>query len=372
MAFRNSPVHGQPGFAWLDIDAAVGRDVTFRLSCPNRSSATYLGPSGWQGSPHDWRPVAIAAAPAGARLQVGPPIVDRLQEDVLVRIEIPSTGYRAEASWDYVPPSNAPFEPVLEEAEVDDGGVNVRIIDTPPPVEAAPQRPVVRPQPPRPPVVETPPNGGETSGAREPEIVTPPPPRPEVAAPPAPAAPQPATAEARPVVETGCGEVKSGRLMAVAALVAGLAAGTAAGYVYVTGQRIAASGAAAAAAAAPIDEAARLLAARQPQPERLFRVGAELHDNPNGSRDVGLQAVRRAAELDYVPAKLWLARTADPARHEWKSARAKPDGAASLAAYAAQPESGEAASMRSTLCAYLRGAGQMTDADQRAVDAYCR
>jgi hypothetical protein len=108
MAFRNKPVPDRPGYAWLEIDAAVRPDVKFSLSCPSRTSKTYLGPGGWQGSPYEWTPVEVEGAATGARLQVGPPIVDQLFEDLLVRIEIPSAGYRADTQWDFVPVSGTP------------------------------------------------------------------------------------------------------------------------------------------------------------------------------------------------------------------------------------------------------------------------
>jgi hypothetical protein len=102
-------------------------------------------------------------------------------------------------------------------------------------------------------------------------------------------------------------------------------------------------------------------------------VGIALRDNPDGSRDIALQALRRAAELGYAPAQLWLARSADPARQEWKSARAKPDAAVAFDGYAhAGPAANnDAAVNRITLCGYMNGVSQVTDAERQAMTAYC-
>ncbi len=345
MAFKNSPVLGRPGYAWLDIDAAVSQDVTFRLCCPIRPSSIWLGPDGWQGSPYDWRPLDIEGAPTGARLMVGPPIADRLYADVLVRIEIPSADYRAETEWDYVAPSGGqhPFVAVEDGGGDRADGKNVRIVH-PPPMPNPQPRPDPQPTPgpqPRP----------------DPQPKPDPRPRPDLQPRPGPQ-PKP----------TG------GRLIALAAMLIGLIIGLALGYLYVGGERAtAAVSALAGSAAGSADEATQLLASREPQPERLYRVGTELRENPNGSRDVALQAIRRAAELGYAPAQLWLARTADPARQEWKGVRAKPDAAIALEGYAHVVQAGnnDAAVNRLALCGYMHGVSQVTDAERQVVTMYC-
>jgi hypothetical protein len=165
-----------------------------------------------------------------------------------------------------------------------------------------------------------------------------------------------------------------GRLIALAAVLIGLIIGLVLGYLYVGAERAPAAGSTrTASAAGSADEAARLLASREPQPERLYRVGMELREYPNGSRDIALQAIRRAAELGYAPAQLWLARTADPARQEWKGVRAKPDAAIALEGYAYVGQAGnnDAAVNRITLCGYMRGVSQVTDAERQLVTAYC-
>jgi hypothetical protein len=155
----------------------------------------------------------------------------------------------------------------------------------------------------------------------------------------------------------------------------GLIIGLILGYLYVGAERAAADvPALAASAAGSAEEATLLLASHEPQPERLYRVGIELRENPNGSRDVALQAIRRAAELGYAPAQLWLARTADPARQEWKGVRAKPDAAIALEGYAhvVQAENNDAAVNRISLCGYMRSISQATDAERQVVTTYCQ
>jgi hypothetical protein len=163
-------------------------------------------------------------------------------------------------------------------------------------------------------------------------------------------------------------------MIALAAALIGLIIGLVPGYLYVGAERAAAAvSALTASAAGSAEEVTRLLTSREPQPERLYRVGTELREYPNGSRDIALQAIRRAAELGYAPAQLWLARTADPARQEWKSVRAKPDAAIALEGYAHVVQAGnnDAAVNRITLCGYMRGISQITDAERQLVTTYC-
>jgi hypothetical protein len=378
MAFKNSPVPGRPGYAWLEIDAAVSRDVTFRLSCPIRQpSSIWLAPDGWQGSPYDWKPLDIEGAATGARLLVGPPIVDRLREDLLVKIEIPAANYRADSLWEYVPPSGAPLpDPTVE---IDDGasgdGANVRWVpprpDPPPRPRPGDARPVDARSADAPGASEARNGGSSVGGAR-------------------------ADAGIKATTETNTGPrtdadttagggttgeqssprpdhgAKGGKLIALAAVLIGLIIGLVLGYLYVGAERAAAVSALTASGASA-EEATRLLASREPQAESLYRVGMALREYPNGSRDIALQAIRRAAELGYAPAQLWLARSADPAREEWKGVRAKPDAAIALEGYAHVVQAGnnDAAVNRITLCGYMQGVSQATDAERQVVTTYC-
>jgi hypothetical protein len=366
MAFRNSPIPGRPGYAWLDIDAAVPQDVTFRLSCPIRPSSIWLGPDGWRGSAYDWRPLDIEGAPTGARLLIGPPIVDRLREDFLVKIEIPSANYRADTLWEYVPPSGAPLpDPTVEADSASGDGANVRRVVGPPPRPDPSQRTTdTRLADARP--ADAPNTRGDAGTKATTETTT-------GAKTGANNAAGGGTTGEQSVPRPGDGAAGD-RLIAFAAVLIGLIIGLVLGYLYVGAERAAAAiSTPTAFTAGSADEAVRLLANPEPQPEGLYRAGIELRENPNGSRDLALQAVRRAAELGYGPAQLWLARTADPARQEWKGVRAKPDAAIALEGYAhaGQAGSNDAAVNRLTLCGYMRGISQVTDAERQVVTTYC-
>jgi hypothetical protein len=379
MAFTNSAVAGRPGYAWLHIDAAVAPDVTFILLCLIRPSGIYLGPNGWQGSPYEWRPLAVEGAPAGAgaRLQVGPQIVDRLQPDLPVRIEIPSADYRADAHWESVPVSGTPlpdlsvdqtaaeiYEPKASEEKP---GVKTGITEKP--REEAKDKPgaeIVQEKPrnetsetPKAEVREKP--GSETAD------------RPKVHPRTTTSWLRSGSGPAAPASETEDGAgAKSRRLTAAAAVIAGLIAGVLVGWFYVSAD-LAGAVTAPPPSAASAEEAVGLLASREPQPERLYQAGIELREQPGGSRDIALQAIRRAAALGYGPARLWLAQTTDPARPDWIGARARPDAAAALEGYVAAIATGssDAAPMLVTLCGYMRGVSQVTDAERQALTRYC-
>lgn len=354
MTFRNSAVGGRPGYAWLEIDAAVAPDVTFILSCPSRPSSIYLGPNGWQGSAYEWKPLAVEGARTGTGvcLQVGPAIVDRLQPDLQIRIDIPSAEYQAVAYWDPVPLSGTPLGGDLSE---DQAASEVHA-----PKPAAP-KPVIRDEPRDKPKVET---RDETKDASkiEPRDETKDRPKVEARAP----------IKDKPKADDGAGPRGAG-LIAVAAAIAGLIVGIVLGWLYVSADLASAASRPPAVSPASAEDAIRLLTGGETQPERLYQAGVELRDRPGGSRDIALEAIARAAGLGHGPARLWLAQTADPARPDWKSVRAKPDAVTALEGYAAAIGAGssEATTMLATLCGYLRAGPQITDAEQQAVSRHC-
>jgi hypothetical protein len=356
MAFRNSPV-GKRGYAWLEIDAAVPEGVTFSLCNLSRSSEPYLGPNGWRVNPYHWKPLLIDRGPP-VRLQVGPQIVDRLHPDVQIRIDIPSVEYSAETVWEYVLPSGAPLPEVKEEEPLQPPPEPVR----PEPVKPPPE-PVRQPTPPPEPVRQpTPPP--------EPVRRPTPPPEPVVRQPPPPPKPEPVRQQPQtPEPE------KSSRMIAVAALLAGAVIGLPVGYLYIDAERVAASPpAASASGAASPDGAIQLLASNRPPPEQLYQAAIALRESPGGSRDIALQAMRRAEQLRYAPAMLWLAQAVDPSRQDWKDASMEPDAARALAGYAKAEQAGssDAATLHTALCGYMRVASRITDAEREAVTRYCR
>jgi hypothetical protein len=343
MAFRNSAVGGRPGYAWLEIDAAVAADVTFILSCPSRPSSIYLGPNGWQGSAYEWKPLAVEGARTGTGvcLQIGPAIVDRLQPDLQVRIDIPSAEYQAVAYWDPVPLSGTPLGGDLSD---DQAASEVRA-----PKPAVP-RPEIKDQTRDKPKAET-----RDEATDRPKVET----------------REKLKVETREPIKD---KPKAGAgLIAVAAVIAGLIVGVVLGWLYVSADLANAASRPPAVSLASADDVIRLLAGGEAQPERLYQAGIDLRGRPGGSRDIALQAIARAAGLGYGPARLWLAQTADPARADWKSVRAKPDAVTALEGYEAAIGAGssEAAAMHVTLCGYLRASSQITDAEQQAVSRYC-
>src|SRR5262249_51485986 len=93
-----------------------------------------------------WRPRDVEGTPTGARLLVGPEIVDRMWNDELVRIEIPEVEYAAQASWDSIPVSAV--RPTAVEDDQEDKERPA------PPTKTAPQ---TKPAPPKPPQTGAPP-----------------------------------------------------------------------------------------------------------------------------------------------------------------------------------------------------------------------
>jgi hypothetical protein len=284
-------------------------------------------------------------------LQVGPQIVDRLQPDLQVRIEIPSAEYQAVAYWDPVPFSGTPL-----------GGVSAD--------QAAPENDQPKAVTPRPVIKDTPKDEPKDTPKDEPKDTL----KDEPKGTPKdePKDEPKGTPKDEPKAEDGAGR-KSGRLLAAVAVIAGLIVGLLLGWIYVSADLAHAVTRPPAIYAASADETIRLLTSSDAQPERLYQAGIELREKPGGSRDIALQAIGRAAQLRYGPARLWLAQTADPARPDWKSVRAKPDAITALEGYAAAIGTGssEAAAMHVTLCGYMRGLSQITDAEQQAVNRYC-
>jgi hypothetical protein len=167
-------------------------------------------------------------------------------------------------------------------------------------------------------------------------------------------------------------DAKGSRLIAAAAL-AGVIIGASLGYFYTSAEPAAVPSSAAAAPGPSLDDAISLLRNGETPPERLYLAGIELRDSPGGSRDVAVQAIRRAADLGYAQAQLWLAQAADPSRQEWARVSSKPDAARALELYEHAQQTGapEARRLRAALCDYLRGAPQLTDADRLARTNHC-
>src|SRR5262249_32484751 len=322
----------------LETDAAVSPDVTFHLSCPNRSQP-YLSDGGWQGGPYAWKPRQIEVASTGARLLIGPEIVDRMWNDELVRIEIPDADYSAETSWEEIPASSV--RPPTVEDDAEDSNRPLPHLqpqhqpqpprhDPAPPVAAVAQTPI------EPPVAIDPKpddQKGEETKAEE--------------------------QKAEEKKEAGEKDTDQGpkpaplpRPWLIAAAAAGICFGMFLGYPYVAAAAAAPSSNAPAVPTRAVEEARRLLSTGERTGERLYQLGLELHGAAAAPRELGLQSIRRAAELGHAPANLWLGRMSDPARQDWVKARLRPDAAVALNAYARALESG--APDRNALCAHLR------------------
>jgi hypothetical protein len=333
-----------PGCAWLEISAAVPPDVTYRISCSN-SQKPHVGPVGWQSAPYEWRPRKIIGTRTGTRLLVGPEIVDRVHEDMQIRVEIPSTGYTAEAFWPDIPVSA-----VRDQARLDGpAGPN----DLPP----LPQRPqpatpnVTVPVPPAPPDVAE-----------------------EEASDSGPDRPSPLSGIFSRFLSGATGKRLGLATVRTALVLSGLAfllfAGL--GYAYVEAGRLAPTAPPPQTLAAQGEETVRLLLEGERQPERLFSLGLQLHGTPGASRDLGLHAIRRASEHGHLPALLWLARTADPSRPEWQGVARAPNAARALPAYdkAARAGSAEAPQFSKNLCDRLRSQADSA-VETRARDTFC-
>ena len=89
--------HG-PGHAWLIMDAQAtpGTSVTIER---DTDKDRYLGVNGWQSVPQDLPVKAIE----GARMLLGPTIVDHLSDGDLVKITISGSGLSEENFWPDVP-----------------------------------------------------------------------------------------------------------------------------------------------------------------------------------------------------------------------------------------------------------------------------
>jgi hypothetical protein len=336
-----------PGCAWLEIFAAVPPDVAYRLSSSN-SQKPHLGPHGWQSAPYEFQPRKVVSTPTGARLLVGPEIVDRMQEDMRIKLEIPETGYVAEAIWPDIPVSAVRDQATLDE-------------------------------PPAPHVLPPLPQRRQAKPREEPEATRPAQSEPSVA--------QELNGGSSASRLLGIGRVFRSREGTAAGLRFGhamtpttaillasfaflLFAGI--GYAYVDSRRSSPAETPGPALVAQADEAKRLLVNGERQPEQLFSLGILLHRTPGAGRDLGLQAIQRAAEYDHIPALLWLGQTADPGRTEWQGVAREPNAVEALAAYAKAARLGntQAHEYSTALCNRLRR--QVTSAaEARARDNRC-
>src|ERR1043166_113934 len=93
-----------PGWAWLEISAAVPKGFAFQLSAPN-GQKPHLGPHGWQNGRYEFEPRQTVPTAGGTKILVGPEVVDNMHEDMLVKLEVAATGYVAQAHWPDIPVS---------------------------------------------------------------------------------------------------------------------------------------------------------------------------------------------------------------------------------------------------------------------------
>jgi hypothetical protein len=324
-----------PGWAWLEIFAAVPKGFTFQLSAPN-SQKPYLGPHGWQSGPYDFEPREVASTAGGTRILVGPEIVDNMHEDMLVKLEITATGYVARAHWPDIPVSGV-HDPAASDGE-----------PTPHVLRPQPQRPVSQHlgQQER---SDVPPLAAQTPGHSRhwTERLR-----------------HEATASMQAIQQmTPAAAIP---LASIAFLVF-----AALGYAYVDsrwsfptdmpGPAVAQAG-----------ETQRLLVAGERNPDRLFSLGTMLHRTPGASRELGLQAIQRAAEYNHVPALIWLGKAADPVRTEWQDTMREPNAAEALAAYgkAAGLGNQEARDLSAGVCDHLRRRARSAN-EVRARDTTC-
>lgn len=335
LKIRKHEIFG-PGWAWLEVFAAVPRGFTFQLSAPN-SQKPHLGPHGWQSGPYEFEPREVVATAGGTRILVGPEIVDNMHEDMLVKFEITATGYVARAHWPDIPVSG-----------VHDPGASA----------GAPSPDVFRPLP-RSPLTEP---RGETERLDTPPLVV------DTLGPS-----QHWTERLRREAVASVQAVR--RITPTAAiLLASIAflvfAGI--GYAYVDTRRSFPAQVSGPALVAQADEAKRVLMSGERQPDRLFSLGTMLYRTPGGSRDLAVQAIQRAAEYDHVPALLWLGKAADPVRTEWQDTRREPNAAEALAAYskAAGLGNGEARNLSAGVCDHLRRRARSAN-EVRARDTLC-
>jgi hypothetical protein len=327
--------HG-PGCAWLEISAAVPAGVTFRLTCLN-SLKPHLGPQGWQSAPYEIQPRSIVPTRTGTRMLVGPEVVDKIEEDVRVTLEIPATGYTASAIWPDIPVSGVRYQATL------DGPSGPQALPPLPSRIGGTENPTQKPPPPA---------ESEEEDRRD---------RIEGLHP----VRDHQTIWHRISLPTSRNSILS--LASLAFLVS-----AAIGYTAMDWPRTAAADRAAMAPGTEAGEATRLMLERSPEPDRLFRVGLQLHQTPGAARDLGLQAIQRAAEYDHAPAILWLGRIFDPSENGLAGAVREPNIAEAARAYSRAARLGEtrARELLGTACGELRRKA-VSEAEVQAKGRFC-
>jgi hypothetical protein len=318
-----------PGYAWIDVNAALPREVTFTLSSPNRMQKSYLGAHGWQGNPYAWSPRRVEVTSRGPRLLVGPEIVDRIEEEEWIELRIPVANYVDHGTWPDIPPSGIPGPTIIE----DDPQAVYRsrsVADQPPP-----QRP------------------------QQDELL---PPVDDPLPPP------------HPPVDAELQRLAAKRHALAAYALIGFILGGAISCWYVVSASTAAFTGEISNASSDVATAQRVLGGGADQAQPMYQAGMRLLQNGGTARELGLQALHRSAELDHGPALLWLGKTADPSRSEWKNTRLKPDIAVALEAYsrAERAGSGEARQLRTALCRHVQENAAVANADREAARGTCQ
>jgi hypothetical protein len=316
-----------PGYAWIEIEAALPPDITFTISAPNRLNKPFLGARGWQGSAYELKPIELSGTNLGSRILVGPTVVDHIYEDELIELRIAAAGYSSQVTWpDDVPPSGIARHPdIIEDDPLPPRGTTV--------IDGG-----VKPPPPMPP--------------HPLEIVDLGPDDPEIAA----------------------RRARLKRLIAPAmwALV-GLAIGYCIGFSYMSPISLSAASATFDNVASDVAEAQRLLPGAADQAEQIHQIGLRLQAGRTPARELGIQSLHRAAELNFVPALLWLGKTADPTRDEWRGVRLGPDAGVALEAYvkAERASSAEARQLKAALCRHMQADANLSGSNREAVRNGC-
>jgi hypothetical protein len=331
MAMRIYPNYARgPGYAWIEVEAALPNDITFTISAPNRLNKPFLGVRGWQGSAYELKPLELSGTELGSRMLVGPPVVDHIWEDELIELRIPLASYSSRATWpDDVPPSGiAPPTNIVADSP------------QPPPIATVGDRgsKPVPPKPPNPPSSDDPIRPGRDS-----RII-----------------PGPSPFR-RLIIQT-------------AWTIVGLLIGYGIGFLYMSPHSLIASTSASVDnIASDVADAQRLLPGAVEQAEQIYQIGLRLRASRAPANELGLQALHRAAELNFVPALLWFGKTADPTRDEWRGVRLSPDAGAALESYikAERANSAEARQLKAALCRHMQADTTSSDSNREAVRNGC-
>ena len=95
---RPDPAHPRGGFAELQVDGAALADEVAEVAIFDAYSGRYLGDDGWQATRHGFGPYRVDhTTPGGARVIIGPEIVNQLDEFAILRIEMGPVS--AEITW---------------------------------------------------------------------------------------------------------------------------------------------------------------------------------------------------------------------------------------------------------------------------------